>query len=89
MRVVRAAGSGALRIVVSHENITALKLAQEQMERHKQELLQEKTRLEDANTALKVVLHRREADRKELEADVLDNIRQLVLPSLNSWRLST
>ena len=80
MRVVRASGPGPLRIVVSHENITALKLAQEQMDLHKQELLLEKRRLEEANTALKVLLQRREADRRELEENVLDNIRQLVIP---------
>lgn len=80
MRVVRAAGTGPLRIVVSHENITDLKLAQERIEKSEEEVLLEKQRLEEANTALKVLLRQREADRQDLEANVLDNIRQLVLP---------
>ena len=80
MRVIRASGPGPLRIVVSHENITALKLAEERMSISERDLLQEKRRLEEANTALKVLLDKREEDRKELEENVLDNIRQLVLP---------
>lgn len=80
MRVVRTPGPGPFRIVVSHENITALKVAQEQMEQQKQELLFEQKQLEEANTALKVLLVQRDKDRKELESDVLDNIRQLILP---------
>lgn len=80
MRAIRASGPGPLRIVVSHENITALKLAEERMSRSEQDLLQEKRRLEEANTALKVLLDKREQDRKELEINVMDNIRQLVLP---------
>ncbi len=83
MRVVRAAERYPrypLRIVVSHENITALKMAQERMHQSEQALLAEKAGLEEANTALKILLHRREQDRRELEEHVMDNVRQLVLP---------
>lgn len=80
MRVVLASGPGPLRVVVSHENITALKLMQEKIEQNEQELLEEKRRLEEANTALKVLLRQHDIDRRELEENVLDNIRQLVVP---------
>lgn len=82
MRVTRAAGPGPLRIVVSHENITALKLAEERLREGEKRLYQERRKLEDANTTLKVLLRQREKDQRQMEADILDNVRQLVAPIL-------
>jgi DNA-binding CsgD family transcriptional regulator len=82
MRVTRAAGPGPLRIVVSHENITALKLAEERLRQSENALWQEKQKLVEANTALKVLLQRREADQQKMESDVLDNVRRMVVPLL-------
>jgi len=82
MRVTRAAGPGPLRIVVSHENITALKLAEARIRESEEALWLEKQKLEEANTALKVLLRRRESDQREMEAAVLDNMRHLVTPIL-------
>jgi DNA-binding CsgD family transcriptional regulator len=82
MRVTRAAGPGPLRIVVSHENITALKLAEERLRQSENALWQEKQKLVEANTALKVLLQRREADQQQMESDVLDNVRRMVVPLL-------
>jgi DNA-binding CsgD family transcriptional regulator len=73
MRVTRIPGRGAMRAVVSHENITPLKLAEE--------ALQKKTGdLKETNTALKVLLRQREDDRGDLEQSVLRNVRERVLP---------
>jgi DNA-binding CsgD family transcriptional regulator len=83
MRVTRSDGPGPLRIVVSHENITAIKLAQEGLRRSEEALRKEKRKLEEANTALTVLLRRREADRRNLESDVVDNMRRLVAPVLD------
>lgn len=80
MRVTRASGPGPLRIVVSHENITTLKLAQEKLHLREEELFHEKLRMEEANTALKVILRQREEDRQDLEANVLDTVSQLIAP---------
>ncbi len=80
MRVTRAAGPGPLRIVISHENITELKTTQERLRQGEEDLQQEKQYLEEANTALKVLMRQGEADRKEMEANVIDNIRHLVAP---------
>jgi DNA-binding CsgD family transcriptional regulator len=82
MRVTRAAGPGPCRIVVSHENITALKLAEERLSLSENALRLEKRKLEDANTALKVLLRQREADQRQMENDVLENVRRLVTPLL-------
>lgn len=82
MRVTRAAGPEPLRIVVSHEDITALKLAEERTCESEAALLLEKQKLEEANTALKVLLRQREADQFELETNMLDNMQRLVSPLL-------
>ena len=44
--------------------------------------------LEEINTALKVLLNQREADKRELEESVLENVRKLVLPYVKKLRES-
>lgn len=84
MRATRAVGDGPLRVVVSHENITALKTAEEQL-KHREEQLQEKTRhLEEANSALRAVIRQSDAAKKELEEIVLQNIRESILPKVKN-----
>jgi DNA-binding CsgD family transcriptional regulator len=80
MRVTRIPGTGPMRAVVSHENITALKLAEEALKEHEQELEQKTRHLEEVNTALKVLLQQREKDKSELESKVLNNINVLISP---------
>ena len=87
MRVTRATGPGPIRVVVSHENITALKLAEERLREGEEALWLEKQKLKEANTALKVLLRKRESDQREMESTVLDSIRHLVTPVLQ--RLSS
>ena len=82
MRAVRLDGPGPLRVIVSHENITALKLAEERLQQRETELEEKNRNLEEINTTLKVLLERREADKKELEEQVLGNVKQRVLPYL-------
>jgi DNA-binding CsgD family transcriptional regulator/PAS domain-containing protein len=83
MRVTRISGSEPRRVVVSHENITALKLAEEALRKREQELELKTKNLAETNTALKVLLKQREGDRLELEQRVLSNIRELVLPYID------
>jgi DNA-binding CsgD family transcriptional regulator len=83
MRAVRLDGPGPLRVIVSHENITALKLAEERLRERERELEEKNRNLEEINTALKVLLERREADKKEFEEQVLGNVKQRVLPYLD------
>jgi PAS domain S-box-containing protein len=47
------------------------------------ELETEKTNLQEANTALRVLLKRREMDKKDLEEQILYNLKKLVTPYLN------
>ena len=83
MRAVRLDGPGQLRVIVSHENITALKLAEDRLQERERELEEKNRNLEEINTALKVLLERREADKKEFEEQVLGNVKQRVLPYLD------
>ena len=82
MRATRIVGAEPYRAVVSHENITPLKTAEEIIKEREKELKLKKESIEEANTALKVLLKQRDADKRELEEKVVNNIRQLVMPYL-------
>jgi len=88
MRAIRMTGKGPVRLVVSHEEITALKLAQEALKKSQEELFEQKQSLEEANIALKVLLKQREADKLELEKKVLTNVKDLVLPYVEKLKNS-
>jgi len=88
MRTIRMKGPGAIRVVVSHEEITALKLAEEALKKSQEELFEQKQSLEEANIALKVLLKQREADKQELEKKVLTNVKDLVLPYVEKLKNS-
>jgi DNA-binding CsgD family transcriptional regulator len=80
MRVVRLADPASIKVIISHEEITELKLAEESLRKSKEQLIRQKKDLKESNIALKVLLKQREADRVELEQKVLVNIKELVFP---------
>lgn len=80
MRAIRMTGPGPVRVVISHEEITALKLTEEALKESQAEILEQKQSLEEANIALKVLIKQREIDKRELEKKVLTNIKDLVFP---------
>jgi len=80
MKATRLAGPGSIRIVVSHENITKLKNAVSALDEREKDLERERRGLIEMNTAMKVLLKRREEDRDELGENVVSNIKELVLP---------
>jgi len=86
LRVVRLRTAGKPQAVVSHENITPVIQAQEDLKKKETELSQQKKMLEDSNIALKVLLEHREQDRVRLEENVLANVRKLVTPYLEKLR---
>jgi len=74
-------------------DITERKLAEKKLKKAHAEL-EEKVRertasLEDANTALQVLLQKRKEDRKAVEDKVLFNVRELVAPYLDKLRHSS
>ena len=80
MRAIRMSGTIPVRVIISHEDITALKLVEEALRESREELEERKQSLEEANIALKVLIKQRENDKLELEKNVLTNVKELVLP---------
>ena len=88
MRAIRMSGDGPIRVVTSHEEITALKLSEEALRKSQAELTEEKQSLEETNIAMKVLLKQREEDKLELEKKVLNNVKDLVLPYVEKLKNS-
>lgn len=80
MRAIKMSGEGPVRVVVSHEEITAIKLTEEALRKSEAQLTQQKVELEEANIALKVLLKQRENDKTDLEQKVITNIKEMVMP---------
>jgi PAS domain S-box-containing protein len=74
------------RVAVFSHDTTKRKEAEETLRQHRdhlEKLVKERTaNLEQANTALKVLLKRREEDKTELEDKMVLNVKELVLPFL-------
>ena len=88
MRAIRMSDQKPIRVVVSHEEITELKLTEEALRKSQEALEEQKQSLEEANIALKVLLKQREDDKLELERKVLSNVKELVLPYVEKLKNS-
>jgi len=88
MRAIRMAESGPIRVVISHEEITALKLTEEALRKSQEALIEQKQSLEETNIAMKVLLKQREEDKLDLEKKVLNNVKDLVLPYVEKLKNS-
>lgn len=80
MRVVRFREPGTRKVILTHENITPLIQVQRSLARKENMLQEQAEKLEESNIALKVLLKYREDDRKQLEDNMLGNVRELILP---------
>ena len=83
VRATRLEAPGPPRVVISHEDVTPIKLIEEALREREFELELQKKNLEEANTALRVLLKRREEDKGELEEKILTNVKELVNPYLD------
>ncbi len=83
MRAIRASGSDPLRVVISHENITDLKLAEQKIKQREQELELKSAHLEEANAALRAILRQRDQDIKEMEYIFFNNLKFTVFPYID------
>ena len=86
MRAVLMAEKEPKRVIISHEDITPIKLA-EQALKENQQLLEDKNQsLNESNIALKVLIRQREQDKAEMEKKFMANIKTLVLPYVNKLK---
>jgi DNA-binding CsgD family transcriptional regulator len=60
--------------------------AEDALRKREAELKAQSLHLEEVNTALKVLLKQREGDRREVEENVLSNVRELVHPYLTRMK---
>jgi DNA-binding CsgD family transcriptional regulator len=86
MRVTRIEGPEPHFVVVCHENVTPLKLAEEMIRERERELALNTRNLEEVNTALRVLVAQREKDKRELEERVVSNVRQLVMRYIDKMK---
>ncbi|WP_052515215.1 PAS domain S-box protein [Dethiosulfatarculus sandiegensis] len=61
-------------------DVTRLKQTEDALRRHKQELKGKTVNLEEVNAALRVLLKKREEDKREFEERIMANVRELVTP---------
>ena len=85
MRAIRIPTTDPVQVVVSHEEITALKLTEQALRDSQEKLNDQKQGLEEANVALKVLLKQREEDKRYLEKRFLTNVKGLVLPYVEKF----
>lgn len=89
LRAVRITGESPVRLIISHEDITELKLAEEALRQSREESETRRQELEEMNIALKVLLKQRELDKVDLEKRVLSNIKELVFPYIEKLKRSS
>ncbi len=77
---------GTKKSVVSLTDITEQKRTEAALRKREQEVQKKSRNLEEVNTALKVLLKQREADKLEMEEKVLSNVKGLVLPYLDKLK---
>ena len=80
VRVVPFREEQKAKAIVTHENISPIMEMQEALQQKEAELTQEREKLEETNTALRVLLRQRDEDRTRLEETVYNNVDRLVLP---------
>jgi PAS domain S-box-containing protein len=74
--------------IESLRDVTERKQAEEAVRKRERELEMKSRNLEELNTALRVLLKRREDDKREFEERVLANLKQLVLPYIEKMKKS-
>ncbi len=89
---LKAAGKLFGSVILRERMERELKKAREELEQRVRERTQElemkRSDLEEVNTALKVLLKRREEDKSELEEKVLFSVRELIAPHLEKLKVT-
>ena len=80
VKAIRGPGGAIVGMHGVSRNINERKQVEEALKEREMELERKNLRLEALNSALKILLERRNQDKTELEENVLTNMKQLVLP---------
>ncbi len=67
---------------------TELRQTLEALGRRESELMEKSSSLEEINTALKVLLSKRDDDKKEVQENIVSNVRNLILPCIEKLKKS-
>jgi PAS domain S-box-containing protein len=84
--IVRNDAGRPLYLLGISMDISSRRRTEEDLRQRKNELVAKSQRLEELNAALTVLLARREEDKTEIEARVIANVKELVLPMIGRLR---
>lgn len=89
IRVTRTVTEQKPSLIACHDNITGLKSSYEKIRAQEEQLRKRAEELAKANTALKVVLQRVEAEKQEVQEKIALNIQESVLPYIQKIKSMT
>ncbi len=75
-------------VLVSLEDITGHKHAEDKLRKNDLELENQARKLEESNTALKVLLEHKEREKTELEERIVSNVTELIIPFIERLKAS-
>jgi len=75
-----------VKTVELQQEIAEHKLAEMELKKNKEDLESKSKTLEELNTTLRVLLHQREEDKKDLEDRVVSNVKRLVIPYIEKMK---
>ena len=76
-----------VQLTVYGKDITERVRAYQELEKKENDLEEKKSLLQDANTALKIILQKSTENRKDVEEEVLSNLRGYVLPYVSKLKM--
>lgn len=74
------------KIVVTFDDITEQKKAEAALQERKKQLEEQARNLEEINTALNVLLRKRENDKRNIEKSIMFNIKESIIPCIEQIR---
>lgn len=86
LRILPYLSENEHRIIIVHEDISPIILAQEELQQKEKEVRIKSEQLEEMNVALKVLLEHRDRTLIELEQRIAANIHELVLPYVDKLK---